>query len=175
MYRNILLPSGYNEFISICVSYISCPSLVLMSRYILADGQKENNNGFRFVFLPPLSGPAQYCSLKGDFFQLAGVELHHPVLRSPRYSPVSTVGAQVRLTHWLTDTFPRFQRFFSPFLPPAQSRLWSEFSVNVENISRYQAGHHHFRLPDDAGRQVKNKLFYWIIFSRQIWRCCRQL
>ena len=60
MYRNILLPSGYNEFISICVSYISCPSLVLMSRYILAagltrptDGQKENNNGFRFVSLPP--------------------------------------------------------------------------------------------------------------------------
>ena len=102
MYRNILLPSGYNEFISICVSYISCPSLVLMSRYILADGQKENNNGFRFVFLPPLSSPAQYCSLKGDFFQLAGVELHHPVLRSPRYSPVSTVGAEVSLTDWLT-------------------------------------------------------------------------
>ena len=57
MYRNILLPSGYNEFISICVSYISCSSPVLMSRYILAgglnrptDGQKENNNGFRSVF-----------------------------------------------------------------------------------------------------------------------------
>ena len=148
MYRNILLPSGYNEFISICVSYISCPSLVLMSRYILADGQKENNNGFRFVFLPPLSGPAQYCSLKGDFFSARWCGTTPPSSTLPTILD-SLYGRQWRQADWLTDTFPRFQRFFSPFLPPAQSRLWPEFSVNVENISRYQAGHHHFRLPDD--------------------------
>ena len=106
-----------------------------------------------------------FADYKKYCFQFPGLELHHPVLRSSRYSTVSTVGDQDWLR--LTDNFPRFQRFFSPFLPPAQSRLWPEFSVNVENISRYQAGHHHFRWPDDAGRQVKNQLFYWIIFSRR--------
>ena len=81
-----------------------------------------------------------FTNYKKYCFQFPGLELHHPVLRSSRYSTVSTVGDQDWLR--LTDNFPRFQRFFSPFLPPAQSRVWPECPVSVEKISGYQAGHH---------------------------------
>ena len=46
----------------------------------------------------PNTGSTQCSSLQVEMFQLSGLELHHPVLRSPRYSTVSTVADEVRLT-----------------------------------------------------------------------------
>ena len=138
MYRNILLPSGYNEFISICVSYISCPSLVLMSRYILADGQKENNNGFRFVFLPPLSGPAQYCSLKGDFFSARWCGTTPPSFTLPTIL-ASLYGRRSSqadsLTDWHFPTFSAILLSISSSSPESAltricSQCWKHFPIS---------------------------------------------
>ena len=126
------------------------------------------------------NNPTRIIKRRQNLFQWAGVELHHSVLRSPRYSSVSTVGDEVQLTGWLTlNTFPTLSAsLLSISSSSPGSALTRICSPCWENFLIWGRPSLQFRW-FDGGRQLENKLFFWINFSRsdisQIWSWCRQL